>query len=177
MARPGKYHIWLESAAKIQQEADKIGLVQSRFRHDERDKGSYDLLGLFDELVTCIPLREATRSLFRDSHYTQAVEAAFKCLNNLTKEKSGLRSKDGSDLMNQVFSANNPILRLNEFNSKSETDEQLGYMQIYAGSMTGIRNPRAHEHDLRDDPKVALELLVFANHLMCKLESATQSQT
>ena len=53
-------------------------------------------------------------------------------------------------------------------------DEQRGYMDIFAGSMTGIRNPRAHEHDLADEPEVALELLVLANHLMRKLDAATR---
>ena len=79
--------------------------------------------------------------------------------------------------MTEAFSAKTPALRLNDFCSQSDKDEQLGYMQIYAGSMTGIRNPRAHEHDLRDNPKVALELLVLANHLMSKLDSSTPSQT
>ena len=47
-------------------------------------------------------------------------------------------------------------------------------MDIFAGSMTGIRNPRAHEHDLVDEPEVALELLALANHLMRKLDAATK---
>jgi hypothetical protein len=54
---------------------------------------------------------------------------------------------------------------LNAMRSTSERDEQTGYRFIFAGVMTGIRNPRAHEHQLRDDPDVALEMLVLANHL------------
>ena len=132
---------------------------------------------LFDELITSKEIYDVSRTLFCDQHYARAVEEAFKCLNNLVKDKSGLVDKDGAKLMGQAFSANNPILRLSKLGSKSEKDEQLGYMQIYEGSMTGIRTPRAHEHHLRDDPNVALELLVLANHLMRKLDSATQSQT
>ena len=49
-------------------------------------------------------------------------------------------------------------------------------MKIFAGSMTGIRNPRAHQHDLMDDPEVALELLGLANHLMRKLDAATKNE-
>ena len=46
---------------------------------------------------------------------------------------------------------------------------------MFAGAMTGIRNPRAHEHELKDDPKVALELLALANHLMGELGAATKN--
>ena len=131
---------------------------------------------LFEELVTDSQLRETSGPLFRDRHYARAVEEAFKYLNNAVKGKSGRTEGDGASLMQTVFSANAPILLLNAFQSQSEKDEQLGYMQIFAGSMTGIRNPRAHDHQLMDDPDVALELLVLANHLMRKLDTATKQE-
>ena len=46
-------------------------------------------------------------------------------------------------------------------------------MDIFAGVMAGIRNPRAHEHEIADDAEVALEMLIIANHLMRKLDQAT----
>ena len=119
----------------------------------------------------------ASRKLFKDGHYARAVEEAFKCLNNLVKEKSKLPDAHGAGLMRTAFSPQNPILKLNDLLSKSQQDEQQGYMDIFAGAMTGIRNPRAHEHELVDEPEVALELLTLANHLMRKLEGATVSQT
>ena len=76
--------------------------------------------------------------------------------------------------MRAAFSANSPILYLNSFLSISDKDEQRGYMEIFAGVMTGIRNPRVHEHDMEDDPQVALSLLAFANHLMWMLEGSTK---
>ena len=39
--------------------------------------------------------------------------------------------------------------------------------------MIGIRNPRAHEYDVEDTPRVALEMIVIANHLMRLLKSST----
>ena len=75
-------------------------------------------------------------------------------------------SLSGSALMQKVFSPNNPILRLNSMANTSEKDEQNGYMQIYAGCMTGIRNPRAHDSDWEDTEERALQLITFANHLI-----------
>ena len=128
----------------------------------------------FDELVSNDLIRQVSSALFRDRHYARAVEEAFKCLNNAVKDKSGRADSDGAGLMKTVFSANSPILKFNSLQTQSEQDEQLGYMEIFAGSMTGIRNPRAHEHNLADDPGVALELLILANHLMRKLENAAK---
>ena len=130
----------------------------------------------FEELIDDDQLREVSGPLFRDSHYARAVEEAFKCLNNAVKTKSGLTEGDGAGLMRSAFSVNAPILFLNSFQTQSERDEQQGYMEIYAGSMTGIRNPRAHQHDLLDEEHIAIELLVLANHLMRKLERARKQE-
>ena len=130
---------------------------------------------LFDRLVTNDPLRQATRTRFRNRNFADAVEAAFKCLDNAVKEKSGLSAKSGSDLMFTAFNEKNPVVKLNELDSTTDRSEQEGYKHLFAGAMTGIRNPRAHEHELKDDPKVALELLALANHLMGKLGAATRN--
>ena len=130
----------------------------------------------FEELVTDRQLRQVSGALFRDRHYARAVEEAFKYLNNAVKETSELATQDGAALMRSAFSAHSPVLFLNASQSQSERDEQLGYMEIFAGSMTGIRNPRAHDHHLTDEQDVALELLVLANHLMRKLASATKAE-
>jgi len=124
-----------------------------------------DPLVLFDRVITEPDLNAATRPLYRDGHYARSVEEAFKFLNNAVKGRSGDATRDGQALMLNTFSDSAPVLRLNRLRSQSEKDEQKGYGFIYAGTMTGIRNPRAHEHDLRDDPDVALEMLVLANHL------------
>ena len=130
----------------------------------------------FEELVTHPQLQGVSGPLFRDGHYARAVEEAFKLLNNAVRDKSEIGNQDGAGLMRTAFSANSPILRLNAFQSQTDRDEQLGYMDIFAGSMTGIRNPRAHNHQLVDSPEVALELLVLANHLMRKLDAATKRE-
>ena len=129
----------------------------------------------YNIVVTNNKLRKKTEKLFRDGHHARAVEEAFKLIDNLVKKKASLENTDltGAKLMQNVFSANNPILKLNEGKSASEKDEQLGYMQILAGCMTGIRNPRAHETDWEDTEERALLLLAFANHLIDRISSST----
>lgn len=130
---------------------------------------------LFDQLITETELVVCCRQLFVDGHYARAVEEAFKCLNNFIKDKAK-STEDGSSLMQSVFSANKPKLKINRLKSQSQRDEQLGYMQIFAGCMTGIRNPRAHDHKHEDGPEVALEMVVWANHLMRRARLATRSR-
>jgi len=74
--------------------------------------------------------------------------------------------------MQMAFSRERPLLRLNQGSSASEADEQLGYMQLFAGCMTGVRNPRAHDANWKDSKMQALQLLVFAEHLIEKVEMA-----
>ena len=133
------------------------------------------MLVRFDSVVTDRKLRQLCRKLLADGHYTLAVEQAFKFVNNMVKEKSGVGDKDGADLMWNVFSDNSPGLMLNPLQSQSDKDEQKGYMHIYAGVMMGIRNPRAHEHETLDSPQDALERLVLANHLIRVLDGSTLS--
>jgi uncharacterized protein (TIGR02391 family) len=152
----------LHAAKRIQGDAQRLGLVLGRAPRPVPPKGPADL---YDWLMSSDPLRSATRKLFMDGHYAEAVEEAYKCVNNTVKGKSGL-SRDGQDLMHHAFSEQNPVLKLNALRTTSERDEQAGYRLVFAGCMTGIRNPRAHGHDLREDPQAALELMVWANHLM-----------
>ena len=120
----------------------------------------------FDTVVKDDGLRRVCRPLFADGYYSLAVQKAWIYIDNMVGQKSGRGDKDGADLMWTVFSPNNPILRLNDLQTRSDMNEQQGYMHIFAGAMTGIRNPRVHEHDLEDSPEEAWELLVMANHLM-----------
>lgn len=126
---------------------------------------------LYDALVTDPELTRVTERLFDDGHYAMSVEEAFKCISNSVKAKSGCH-EDGAKLMTQVFGEQRPVLRLNSMKTESERNEQKGYMQILAGCMTGIRNPRAHQHGYLDDPMTALKLLAFADHLMRKIDNS-----
>lgn len=133
---------------------------------------------LYDSSITNKALRRKTEKLFKDGHHARAVEEAFKLLDNLVKKKAELQNTDltGAQLMQRVFSPNKPKLRLNSGVTSSEQNEQSGYMQIFAGCMTGIRNPRAHDSDWEDTKERALQLLILANHLIEKAQMAEISE-
>ena len=43
-----------------------------------------------------------------------------------------------------LFSPNDPVIVLDDQSTESGRNIQQGYMDIFAGAMTGIRNPKAH---------------------------------
>lgn len=153
----------VQSARRLQSDIDKLSMGQpsAKIALPKPD----DFVELYDALVKSEELRSVSRGLFMDGYYARAVEEAYKCINNTVKIKSGL-SADGQDLMNQAFSPKTPALKVNKLKTDSEKNQQLGYMLSLGGCMTGIRNPRAHEHKLWDSPDIALEMLTWANHLM-----------
>lgn len=132
----------------------------------------------FTQLVTDKQLRKTIEKLYRDGHHARAVEEAYKFIDNLVKKnaKHPDSSLTGSKLMTNVFNAGNPYLKINSGSNASERDEQIGYMQIFSGCMTGIRNPRAHECNWEDSENRALQLLIWANHLVERVRLAEKVQ-
>ena len=166
--------LWLNTAQGIQSDIHGVGLGKPTLKHDPEPQHQRSPLERFDELITHASLQNVSRGLFAGGHYSSAIEEAFKCLNNNVKQKSGLRDLDGVDLMRKAFRPDQPKLRFNSLRTASDRSEQQGYMEMYSGAISGIRNPRAHEHEWDDDPGTTLELLALANHLMNKLGSATR---
>jgi uncharacterized protein (TIGR02391 family) len=98
---------------------------------------------------------QASRTRFEAGHYADAVEA-LKDLNSKIKEhfrKATGQEFDGADLMNRAFSPNAPVVRLADLSTEDGKNIQKGYMQIFAGAMTGIRNPKAHSNVTIDESR------------------------
>lgn len=115
---------------------------------------------------------QISKSRFETNNFADSVEAALKEVNNIVKgivkQKTG-QEYDGADLMNRAFSLNNPIIVLGDLSTQTGKDLQKGYMQIFAGAMTGIRNPKAHENIKIDSPR-AIHFLFLASLLMFKID-------
>ena len=170
------YTFLLSIAKGIQHEITTIGLDKPRLPHDEILTIERTILDQYDELITHKKVRNASSKLFADGHYARAVEAGIKAVVVSVKNKTNL-TETGAKLMRDAFSVDNPVLYWSERKTTSEKDEQRGYMHFYMGAVIGIRNPRAHELELEDKPETALELLTFTNHLMHKLDAATNQES
>lgn len=117
---------------------------------------------------------ELAQSRFESGHYADAVEAVLKEINSGIKsivlKKTG-EELDGAKLMNRAFSVNNPIFKLGDLDSASGKNIQQGYMQIFAGTMTGIRNPKAHDNIIISEIE-GLHHLYLASLLMHKIDKS-----
>lgn len=166
----------LRVAAELSAELGELSRLQSgtpAAPADHKGAEAGRLNDTYDLVIDDPELVSTTRELFHNRHWAQSVEEAFKYVNNLVKHRTGLTA-DGADLMNRALSLNSPILKLSPLKTESQRNQQLGYMQILSGAITGVRNPRAHEHRYLDDPRVALELLCLANHLSRVISRATR---
>jgi uncharacterized protein (TIGR02391 family) len=115
-------------------------------------------------------IARAANDLYRDGHYAHAVEDSVKALNGLVRLRSGL-DIDGVPLMQQAFGPKKPILKFNDLSDQSDHDEQLGFMNMFSGAVSGLRNPRAHGF-IHDDPERALEFIAFVSLLAKLLDEA-----
>ncbi len=113
-----------------------------------------------------------SKSRFESTHYADAVESAFKevntCVKDIVRKKTG-KELDGAQLMKTAFSPNNPLIVLDDLSTESGRNIQQGDMEIFAGAMMGIRNPKAHDN-LNITDKKAKHFIYLASLLMQKID-------
>lgn len=110
------------------------------------------------------------RDLYRDKHYSEAILNAYKVVFNELKDITGINNLDGKQLAEKSFSLNAPLVRLNYLQTQSDKDEQLGFMMLFSGAATGIRNPKAHDLINQTDEFRALQYLSFASLLLTRMD-------
>jgi len=119
---------------------------------------------------------KVSKELFSDEHYANAVFSAFREVNfrvkNIVKNKNG-EELDGKSLMFKAFNLKDPIIQLSNCSTETEKDVQEGYMHVFAGSIQGIRNPKAHENIFIDKNR-AVHFLYLASLLMYKIDESNQ---
>lgn len=118
------------------------------------------------------------RPRFESGFYADAVEASFKEVNDSVKRivrETSSRELDGAGLMTTAFSLQAPLIRLTNLVTDSDRNIQQGYMQIMAGAMTGIRNPKAHGN-LAPSSSRALHLICLASLLMHKVDERVECE-
>lgn len=108
---------------------------------------------------------------YKNGHYADAIEAACKALNALVQAKSGNYDLADTELMQKVFSPNNPVLAFNDMNDKHDEGEQQGMMFLYKGVYLAFRNQRAHKL-IDDTPEDAFSVINTIDFLAKKLDKA-----
>ena len=120
-------------------------------------------------------IRKVSFVAFKSRLYADAVESAFKEINVVVKNRALARLKqefDGQTLMHHVFSPKNPILVVEaNLDTQTNKDTQQGYMMMFSGAMSAIRNPKAHENMVISKEE-AIRKLMFASMLMYKLDES-----
>jgi uncharacterized protein (TIGR02391 family) len=112
-------------------------------------------------------IQQVIGSLFASNHYPQAILAACTALDKAVQAKAQLPPTTvGTALMTTAFSAKSPLIQLSQ-----DANEQMGFMNLYQGSVQAIRNHYAH--NLTEIPAArALEWLSFISALFYKLDEA-----
>lgn len=147
------------------------GLIE---RLKEKDAGLSSAVGTNEIFWDILHPRivQLARPRFESGHLADAVESVLKEVNavvkDLVKRKIG-QEFDGSDLMNRAFSLTNPVITLDDLSTENGKNIQKGFMQIYAGAMTGIRNPKAHGNVTINEQR-AIHFLFLASLLMYKFD-------
>ncbi len=130
----------------------------------------YDFWSIIHDIIVRV-----AKDRFDDGYYADAAESAFKEINmtikDIVKTKTG-EELDGVSLMRKAFHPTDPVIFLSDLSSDTAKNIQDGYMQIFAGSMMGIRNPKAHGN-LTINREIAIHFIFLASLLMYKLEDTT----
>lgn len=134
------------------------------------EPGVGGVLKAYEGLRLHSEIDRAASQLYRDGHFSNAVEASVKALNGLVRLRSGLEY-DGTTLMERAFSPTSPVLKFNALSDQSDKDEQKGFMMMFSGAVSGLRNPRAHGF-INDEPERALEFIAFVSLLAKLLDEA-----
>lgn len=155
----------LQAIGVIEKDSDFYKKLETKTQKKGRD---YNVWSLIHPQIA-----EVSQKRMSDGYYADAVEAACKAVNARVRDyvldQTG-EELDGAGLMKKAFSPSNPIIKIAHMENKSGHDTQQGYMEIFAGVMTGIRNPKAHDNETitKED---ALRKLIMISLLMYKIDS------
>ncbi|MFG6350615.1 MAG: TIGR02391 family protein [Oscillospiraceae bacterium] len=121
-------------------------------------------------------IAQVSKKLYFDGSYANAACDAFIEVNDRVKRlfqviKPGEKVPDGDGAMKTVFSTNSPLIEFCDRSTDSGANTQKGFMEMLAGSMSALRNPKAHAN-IQIGQEDAMRRLIFASMLMYKIDEA-----
>ena len=155
----------------LQSIIDKHEILETETKPSTREepKDAAELpIYLFNKMQFHPKIIQASKSLFENGHYAQAIFEAFKAIENFVQDKSDL-DLYGTNLMETVFNEENPIIKVPEAGYYYK-DVQRGFKHLFTGAAQAIRNPKAHKEIIQKDPYITLEYLGFASFLLKRID-------
>lgn len=131
----------------------------------------------FDQWSLIHPrISKASKALYLDGHYANAAMDAFVEINERVKGLFQIlypndKVPDGDAAMTTVFSTNAPLVKFGDVSSETGKNIQKGFMQMLAGAMSALRNPKAHAN-ITISADDAMRRLMLASMLMFKIDEA-----
>lgn len=124
-------------------------------------------------------IQKASKKLYEDGHYANAAEDAFIEINDRVKKlfsivRPGEPVPDGEAAMTTVFSSNNPLIEFCNRSTTTGQNKQKGFMQMLAGAMSALRNPKAHSNTETLSEEEAFRRLATASMLMYAIDEAVK---
>lgn len=107
------------------------------------------------------------------NNYFHSVLESSKGLIKRIQDLAGV-SYDGQNLIEKVFKDDEPILIVNNFQSKSEKDEHRGFRNLLIGIVAMFRNPTTHELKVEWNmsEQDALDILAMISYCHRRLDNA-----
>ena len=107
------------------------------------------------------------------NNYFHSVLESSKGLVKRIQDLAGV-TYDGQNLMEKVFKDEDPILIVNNFQSKSEKDEHRGFRNLLIGIVAMFRNPASHELKVEWNmsEQDALDILAMISYCHRRLDNA-----
>lgn len=117
------------------------------------------------------------REFYEAGDFTRAINQALKSVHALVQDRVKIRAGidlDGETLMNRTFTPGRPIIELDDVSTSTGRNTQHGFMQLFAGSMTGFADPLCGGRRVPDD-RQARHVIYLASLLMYKLDDSSSA--
>lgn len=166
--------VWLESEGFIAPKPGDTGQWVFITRKGQRIKGRTDLesyrkANLFPKQLLHPVIFQKTYSQFLRGEYDTAVFQAFKEVEIAVRENGGYAATDlGVALMRKAFDKNSGALT----NHTLPEAEKDALSHLFAGAIGLYKNPHSHRNEPITKPEEAINLLIFASHLLNIVDSS-----
>jgi uncharacterized protein (TIGR02391 family) len=149
-------------------------VTKSETISDAEKRATLLLTKLNDRDVHSDIIRFCKSELLQDNYF-HAVFEATKSVADKIRRMTGLTG-DGAELIDLIFSINNPILRINDLKTETEISEHKGFANLLKGFFGMFRNTTAHAPKITwvIEEKDALDMMSMASLMHRKLDNAVK---